>query len=469
MTATSAEIQWFIAREGKQYGPVSDAEMQKLAELRHLKPGDLLWRPGFPEWRPATAVFPQPQPMQPKLSTQPPPASASQTQHANAAPYETQPARAEPQRHEPQAAPRPGFGGAPYETHQPVNQPGAHPAAGRPVAGQSATGQSPTTTGQGHGQPAPAANVGQQPMHNAQFPMPRQQFDPRRPGMQPGPGQGPVGSQPGQAQPPNMQRGPGAGPGMAQPQLGAAHGAEPMTAGRGKALAHVQPHQFEEETAAPAPRSRVRMLAAAVAVLLIAAGGGYILSTGGGSGLKAMMTAAGKPAAEVDPRAAPLDKLGDSTETLDANFQRTAMWVVVKKEFPEWYGDRLKEAAKLSADKSSEDAIAKHLAEALVALRRQHANDGAVRQHDQRLKDVATTFLDNLKTLATKSVGACYGFISQGETCARRDRDAAVARAGRRRCRRRWRPSSKRSPTAASRRPRTTRPARPTTTCWCRS
>ena len=88
MTATSAEIQWFIAREGKQYGPVSDAEMQKLAELRHLKPGDLLWRPGFPEWRPATAVFPQPQPMQPKLSTQPPPASASQTQHANAAPYD---------------------------------------------------------------------------------------------------------------------------------------------------------------------------------------------------------------------------------------------------------------------------------------------------------------------------------------------------------------------------------------------
>ena len=174
MTATSAEIQWFIAREGKQYGPVSDAEMQKLAELRHLKPGDLFWRPGFPEWRPATTVFPQPQPMQPKLSTQPPPASASQTQHANAAPYETQPARAEPQRHEPQAAPRPAFGGAPYETHQPVNQPGAHPAAGRPVAGQSATGQSPTTPGQRHGQPAPAANVGQQPMHNTQFPMPRQ-------------------------------------------------------------------------------------------------------------------------------------------------------------------------------------------------------------------------------------------------------------------------------------------------------
>ena len=127
------------------------------------------------------------------------------------------------------------------------------------------------------------------------------------------------------------------------------------------------------------------------------------------------MTAAGKPAAEVDPRAAPLDKLSDSTETLDANFQRTAMWVVVKKEFPEWYGDRLKEAAKLSADKSSEDAIAKHLAEALVALRRQHAQQALAASTD-KLKVVANAFLDNLKSLSDRSVGACYGFISQGET-----------------------------------------------------
>ena len=33
-----------------------------------------------------------------------------------------------------------------------------------------------------------------------------------------------------------------------------------------------------------------------------------------------------------------------------------------------------------------------------------------------KLKVVASAFLDNLKSLSERSVGACYGFISQGET-----------------------------------------------------
>lgn len=57
MSIMEAEIQWFIARDGKQHGPVSDLEMRKLVELGHLRPSDLLWRQGFPDWRPAPAVF----------------------------------------------------------------------------------------------------------------------------------------------------------------------------------------------------------------------------------------------------------------------------------------------------------------------------------------------------------------------------------------------------------------------------
>jgi hypothetical protein len=91
------------------------------------------------------------------------------------------------------------------------------------------------------------------------------------------------------------------------------------------------------------------------------------------------------------------------------------MWSVVKREFPDWYGERLREAAKLTAEKQPEIAISKHLAESLVTLRRQHAKD-ALAASTPKLMDVANAFLNNLKSLGARSVGACYGFISQGET-----------------------------------------------------
>jgi hypothetical protein len=58
MTRPISAAQWYLARDGQQYGPITDAELAKLAELGHLKPSDLLWRPGFPDWRPAAAVVP---------------------------------------------------------------------------------------------------------------------------------------------------------------------------------------------------------------------------------------------------------------------------------------------------------------------------------------------------------------------------------------------------------------------------
>jgi hypothetical protein len=65
MTSMQPEAQWFIARDSTQHGPLSDAEMKKLVELSYLRPTDLIWRQGFPDWRPALAVFPQPQAAQP--------------------------------------------------------------------------------------------------------------------------------------------------------------------------------------------------------------------------------------------------------------------------------------------------------------------------------------------------------------------------------------------------------------------
>src|SRR6202007_1760734 len=66
-----AHAQWYLARDGQQYGPLSEPELAKFIELGHLQPTDLLWREGFPDWRPAMVVFPPPRPAAPRPAPQP--------------------------------------------------------------------------------------------------------------------------------------------------------------------------------------------------------------------------------------------------------------------------------------------------------------------------------------------------------------------------------------------------------------
>src|SRR5690606_2267795 len=66
MAGADPQIEWYIARDGQQYGPLSDLEMRKFVELGHLRPTDLVWRHGFPDWRPAPAVFPTTAPPRPE-------------------------------------------------------------------------------------------------------------------------------------------------------------------------------------------------------------------------------------------------------------------------------------------------------------------------------------------------------------------------------------------------------------------
>jgi hypothetical protein len=42
---------WYIARDGRQVGPLSDRGMQVFARRGHLNSEDLVWRPGFDDWR----------------------------------------------------------------------------------------------------------------------------------------------------------------------------------------------------------------------------------------------------------------------------------------------------------------------------------------------------------------------------------------------------------------------------------
>jgi hypothetical protein len=105
----------------------------------------------------------------------------------------------------------------------------------------------------------------------------------------------------------------------------------------------------------------------------------------------------------------------EAAQTLDAKFQETELWTVVKREFPDWYGERLREVAKLTADQQPQLVINKHMTEALVALRRKHASE-ALAASTQKLKSVAAAFLENLKSLSAHGATACYSFISKGET-----------------------------------------------------
>lgn len=58
MNGPVTETQWYIARDGKQHGPLTDIEMRTFVAHNYLRPGDLIWRPGMAEWLPAPQVFP---------------------------------------------------------------------------------------------------------------------------------------------------------------------------------------------------------------------------------------------------------------------------------------------------------------------------------------------------------------------------------------------------------------------------
>ena len=105
----------------------------------------------------------------------------------------------------------------------------------------------------------------------------------------------------------------------------------------------------------------------------------------------------------------------DAAAELDARFQKRTVWSAVKCEFPEWYEVRLKEAAQLNAEGKGEAEITRHLVEALVGLRRQNA-EKALSASASAHKELATAFLQNLKSLAAEGPDKCYDFISRGET-----------------------------------------------------
>jgi hypothetical protein len=285
MTAPASQIQWYLAREGQQYGPLSEVELAKLVELGHLQPNDLLWREGFPDWRPALVLFP------PKSKATP---AAKR--------------------------PPPDFGG---------------PALLRSGAERQSTERTATER--------------------------------TRPGQltAPEPVSEPEPSQPGRS----------FGAVLRKIVVAAI-----LLGGLGASVWLAYPH-------------RNKLLEFT-------------------SFLPTMTQSS--PVDRKSLEAPPLAGLKGDAKTIDAAMQAAAVWRVVKREFPDWYAQRLKEIEAMSATGKDDVAIGQHLARALVTLRRQQV-DNALAAQMPNLKRVAAAFLDNLDRLRKTGSDACYSFISQGE------------------------------------------------------
>ena len=299
MAPPAAHTQWFLARDGQQFGPLSDTELGKFVELGHLQPTDLLWREGFPDWRPAMVVFP--------------------------------PRKA--------AMPRPV---APARPVGPLGQPTGPQRGAREQA------------------------------------MARQAPAPRTGATRPQPSQAPRES------------------------------------------------YSEPEEAAPRGRGLRRVLLIVVCLAALGAGGWYALGNSDRL-LKAInrhapwvpvslldMATGGGAVTRKGIDTSPLKGFRVAPDALEATLQSTPLWRVLKRDYPDWYAERLKEIAALVADNKDDAAIGQQIARGLVALRRQNASN-ALGAGLPQLKAVASTFYENLVQLGKHSSEACFEFVSKGE------------------------------------------------------
>jgi hypothetical protein len=392
MSQADQSHEWFLARDGQQHGPISAAEMSKIIELGYLMANDLVWRQGFSDWQPASSVFP------PKAASEAPPAVPPAP--SAAPPVTASPAAA--------ARPSPAPGGAKESDAKP------QPAIDRGAAA-------------GRGQ-APAAKATDPREIIAQEAARREESARRaRDEFQPG---GPrqvmsLATPRGESQrvdPISAAREPASHETASRrvDPVPPARGRTPESESQRPGPADTSEGEWEED----APRSRFpRLIVASLLMIgLLGVGAFGVHTTGHLDSLLARLSftsgqesATPVVVAKPDARKQPQAEFSENPATIDQSFQATELWRLLKKEFPDWYQQRVLETARLKSEGKPDKDIAQQLAEQLVTLRRKHVTD-ALAASPQHLKSVASSFLDNLERLSKHSIDACYGFISQGET-----------------------------------------------------
>jgi GYF domain 2 len=416
---TTEENVWYLARDGKQHGPLTHLEMTKLVELGHLRTADLVWRPGFDNWRPAPTVFdfaPAPPPPKPAVTT-------------------------------PQASTAMRTASAPSDGA--TATPKSEPASPSP-ASQSAQSFSTAVQSSAAARPQPSfaglsAAVEPVKPEPARFEFPREtaaRIDASRAAT-------PAAHDP-EPQPFSIDTR-GIRPAGSTSQFGS-----PTTSDEPA----LEPFRMEPSFEEPAPK-KGRGVAVALG-LLIAIGGlsaaGYTFrdtikatlnsATGttadlpvveapaeaNGPAPNAAGTTASPPAdqaaappqpsepAAVVATADPQSTTGPATlpgvvanqGPVDAEWQASPFWSLAKAEFPQWYADRVREAGDMKAANQPDADINRKLVEAIVVLRRQNASKALAASPD-RLKIIAEAFVTNLGAMQSQSVDACYDFIGKGE------------------------------------------------------
>lgn len=353
-SASAPPAEWYLARDGQQFGPLSETELNKLVELGHLRPDDLLWRDGLADWQPAQVVLPAfaaraepaPSPTPPQLAPEPPRAAYPE-------PAPSYPQQAHP--HHP----------APHTT---ARDPSLHVHPYAPAA-------------------RPEPTIDPAALHHI----------------------------------PNAQPGPTASPHAAGPTGHAAHGPHTGQPNRGlqerRAPGRSEPHEYDDDDEDEPGRGRkwLKRTAAGlffVATLSAAAWFAYphrdrILSAvtnagGGNSGLT------------IVDSASPVVGFAPTPQATDAALQKSQLWRVLKRDFPDWYRERIVEASELASAQKGDDVIALQMMQKIVDLRRRHSTD-VLSASGPRLKSIASAFVGSLAKLRSQSVEACFGFISKGE------------------------------------------------------
>lgn len=111
---------WYYARGGQRYGPVEQAELQRLAAAGQLVANDLVWRSGLPDWLPAgqtpelASLF---RPSAPAPYVPPPPPQTPPPY--TPPPYSPPPYSPPPSAYQAGPQPVPGYGAASYPTSGP--------------------------------------------------------------------------------------------------------------------------------------------------------------------------------------------------------------------------------------------------------------------------------------------------------------------------------------------------------------
>lgn len=363
MTAQANDIQWYIARDGKQHGPLTDIEMRTFVAHNYLRLSDLIWRPGMPEWQGAPNVFPtafEALGQEPKQITSQVHASVAQRQvpaYASVSAAHDQDgteyggdAATPPQRNLVKRLAIAGLaisligGGAFAFTNyrgvimDMVSGSGGTTADNAPVVSAPADPSSATTTTASTDKPAPpSADAAQTPAAPSSAPS---------------------------AQPPAATN-------------------DVLTSAPPPPAADTTTSSVTTSTsdASPPPPPSTQTQVAAV---------------------------------ETPPQTPPAPPSINGSP-LDLRLQTIPVWALIKREYPDWYSNEITAANKLVADSRPNSDVATLLAQGLVNLRRQNA-EKALSASSDKLQAIAEAFLNHLKALRSQSVSACFGFISKGET-----------------------------------------------------